>query len=369
MLAAYVYDLDPVLISFTENLKIRWYGLAYLAGFIAAWWILKQMAAKKLYPIVPEKISDFVAYGAFLGVFLGGRLGYVLFYMLPSAAGRAEIAADPLTIIKVWDGGMSSHGGILGITIFAWFYARKHQISWSALGDGIVCVAPLGVFFGRIANFINGELYGTVAKGLPWLVKFPGTITNPACAEQKDYFAVMNVATETANGEFQALVPAGLSEEQLKAFLTTNPEAMASSQVVQNLDHALQTGYGSEQALAAAVRHSDAVKAAIEPFLLLRHPSQIYEGLIEGLFLFLILITLRFKFPRLPNGTLTGLFFLLYGMGRIFVEQFRVPDSELVFHFLTKGQFYSIFFLVMGVAFLLHAYRNKGISVTQKPLA
>lgn len=324
VLAAYVHDLDPVIISFTETLKVRWYGLAYLAGFVAAWWLLRKMASKQLFPVAPEKVSDFVAYGAFLGVFLGGRLGYVLFYMLPSADGRAKIADDPLTILKVWDGGMSSHGGILGLTIFAWFYARKHQISWTALGDGLVCVAPLGVFFGRMANFINGELFGHASKSdLPWLVKFPGAIFNQECAESKDVGSVMRVAIENSTGTSR-----------------------------QALEQAYSSGFGGEQALAAAVRSSEEVKKAIEPFLLNRHPSQVYEGILEGLLLFTLLTFLRFRYPKLATGTLTGLFFLLYALGRIFVEQFRVPDSTLVFETLTKGQFYSLFFLLLGILFL-----------------
>ena len=330
MLAAYVHDLDPVILSITETLKVRWYGLAYLAGFIAAWWILKKMAEKKLFPVAPDKVSDFVAYAAFLGVFLGGRLGYVLFYMLPSAAGRAQIASDPLSIIKVWDGGMSSHGGILGLTIFAWFYARKHKISWTSLGDSLVCVAPLGVFFGRVANFINGELYGHVAKtALPWLVKFPGTVFHEKKWEGKDYNAVMQVAIEASEG----------------------PPKEA-------LIQAYDTGYNGELALAAAVRSSDQVKHAIEPFLLNRHPSQLYEGILEGLLLFILLTALRFRFPKLAHGTLTGLFFLLYALGRIFVEQFRVPDSDLV-GFLTKGQFYSLFFVLIGISFLIFAFQQR----------
>jgi len=255
--------------------------------------------------------------------------------MLPSAAGRAQIAEDPLTIIKVWDGGMASHGGILGLTIFAWFYARKHQLSWLALGDGLVCVAPLGIFFGRVANFINGELYGHVSQGLPWLVKFPGTIFNSRCEESAEYHSVMRVAIEASNGQVQ-----------------------------QALQSAYQSGYGGEQALAMAIRASDSVKTAVEPFLLARHPSQLYEGLLEGLLLFLILTGLRLRFRQLPTGTLSGLFFLLYGIGRIYVEQFRVPDSALFFETVTKGQFYSFFFVAIGIVFLIVAKSKKLPEIT-----
>ena len=100
MLIAYVHDLNPILVSFTENIAIRWYGLAYLAGFVAGWWFLKKMAERELFPVASDKISDFVAYSAFLGIFLGGRLGYVLFYMLPSSEGRAQIAED-LSLIHI----------------------------------------------------------------------------------------------------------------------------------------------------------------------------------------------------------------------------------------------------------------------------
>ena len=332
MLSAYVHDLDPILISFTENIAIRWYGLAYLGGFVAGWWILKTMAEKKLFPLAPEKTSDFIAYAAFLGVFLGGRFGYVLFYMLPSPDGREQIMDDPLTIFKVWDGGMSSHGGIIGLTIFAWFYARKHKLSWRAIGDGLVCVAPLGVFFGRIANYINGELYGHIAKGdLPWLVQFPSTLFNPKCAEseKENYNEAMGAAIQASSGKsHDALVQAYTS------------------------------GLGGEATLTAAIRENPDVAEAIEPYLSARHPSQLYEGVLEGLLLFIILLALRFRYPKLPLGMLTGLFFLLYAIGRIFVEQYRVPDSAMVLG-LTKGQFYSTFFIIVGVGFLGAALRKK----------
>lgn len=314
MLAAYVHDLDPVLISFGDTLKIRWYGLAYLAGFLLGWWLLKRLATQKLFVLAPEKVSDFIAYAAFFGVFLGGRLGYVLFYMLPSESGRQAIADDPLTIIKVWDGGMASHGGIIGLAIFTWFYAKKMGVKWTALGDGLCTVAPLGILFGRIANFINGELYGRVAEGLPWLVKFPKTLFDSRTAE-----------SDSLNG------------------------ALAVAESVQA---------GASQNLELAIRENDSVKTAIEPFLFERHPSQLYEGLIEGLLLFVVLYFLRVRFPKLPNGVLTGLFLLIYAVGRTIVENFREPDSALI-GFMTKGQFYSIFFIVVGLGFLLMAWKKE----------
>lgn len=329
MLLSYVHDLNPVILPITENLKVRWYGLAYLAGFILGWWVLKKLAEKKLFPLAPEKVSDFIAFGAFFGVFIGGRLGYVLFYMLPDPLGRQQIAEDPLTIIKVMDGGMSSHGGMLGLVIFAWFYSRRYQLSWPALGDGLVVVAPIGLFFGRVANFINGELFGTRADSLAWSVKFPGAVFSRACEESANYDAVMRVAIESSEGEMQA-----------------------------KLITAFDTGFGGEQALTAAVRASDLVKSAIEPFLYQRHPSQLYEAIVEGLLIFIILMGLRLRFAKLPNGFLTGLFFILYGAGRIFVEKFRVPDSELVWDIFTKGQFYSIFLLFAGAGFIIFSLKT-----------
>ena len=331
MLLAYVHDLDPVLFSLTETLKVRWYGLAYLAGFIAAWWLLKKDGREKPSPC-PSRQSlrlswPMAASSASFWEVVSATSSSTCSPRWPVAA---QIAADPLTIIKVWDGGMSSHGGIFGLTVYAWFYARRTKVSWAALGDAIVCVAPLGVFFGRMANYINGELFGHTAKtSLPWLVKFPGALFNRNCPESADASSAMRAAIEASTGQPR-----------------------------EALEQAYATGFGGEQALTAAIRSSDSVKAAVEPFLLNRHPSQVYEGLLEGLLLFILLTTLRFRYPKLPTGLLTGLFFLLYALGRIFVEQFRVPDSAMVGIF-TKGQFYSLFFIIIGVAFLLWSLRKK----------
>jgi phosphatidylglycerol:prolipoprotein diacylglycerol transferase len=164
--AFYVHHLSPFLIQFNEQVGIRWYGLAYIAGFIGAFYLMKWLARKGYGPLRENQVADFVFYAALFGVLIGGRLGYVLFYR-PSM-----LTEDPLGIFRVWDGGMASHGGILGLIIFSGIYARRHRISWSGIGDNLVAVAPIGLFFGRIANFINGELYGRITT-VPWAMQFP----------------------------------------------------------------------------------------------------------------------------------------------------------------------------------------------------
>ncbi len=172
MFAAYVHHFDPIIFQFTEGIALRWYGLSYLAGFFGGYVLLKYLAQRKLWVLAPAKTADFIAAAALLGVFVGGRLGYVLFYQIPRD-GWASVLQDPLVIFRVWEGGMASHGGILGLVIFTFYYAWKHKVSWTGLGDGLCVVSPVGIFCGRMANFINGELYGRVTSGVPWAVKFP----------------------------------------------------------------------------------------------------------------------------------------------------------------------------------------------------
>ncbi|MGA7130720.1 MAG: prolipoprotein diacylglyceryl transferase, partial [Chthoniobacterales bacterium] len=152
-LAFYVHHLDPFLVRFYGDIGIRWYGTAYLAGFVAAFFLLKWLARKGYGPLAESQVADFIFFAAVFGVLVGGRLGYVLFY-------RPQMIFHPLEIFQVWDGGMASHGGILGLVIFSFIYARRHHISWTGIGDNLVAAAPLGLMFGRLANFINGELYG-----------------------------------------------------------------------------------------------------------------------------------------------------------------------------------------------------------------
>lgn len=157
--------LDPVAVRIGP-LAVRWYGLAYLSGFLLGVWTLRRLARSGRLPIRPEEAGDLVGCLA-LGVLLGGRLGYVLFYNAPYFAGH------PWKIVAVWEGGMSFHGGLIGVGVALWAYARRRGVDPWPLADGLAVAAPPGLFFGRLANFVNGELYGRVTD-LPWAMVFPG---------------------------------------------------------------------------------------------------------------------------------------------------------------------------------------------------
>lgn len=318
MLATYIHNMDPVIFDVMGPVKLRWYGMGYLMAFVAGYFLLRWMARKKLWVLPEEKVADFIAYCAFFGVFLGGRLGYILFYQIPKENGWSQLLDDPLMIVRVWDGGMASHGGILGLVLFTYYYARKQKVSWTGVGDGLCVVAPIGIGLVRVANFINGELYGRVAQGVSWAMKFPEAL--------RDNGQSMNAIREGAPlaPQVYEIDTAGGQLGYLIAESRTNPE------LLQALGNHLQA----------------------------RHPSQLYEALLEGLVLFLILFVTRVRFPKLPHGIITGMFFLFYAIFRIIVEGYREPDSAMIGLF-TKGQFYSLFMIVAGLAFITAALLRK----------
>ena len=346
--ATYVHHLNPVALPLGGGLAVRWYGLAYLLGFVAGYLLLRHLARRGLWVMKPDAVGDFIAGTALFGVFLGGRLGYIFFYHLPRV-GWGELAKDPLLVLRVWEGGMASHGGFLGLLIFTWCYAKKHRVSWPALADGLCVVGPLGLFFGRMANFINGELYGRVTEGVAWAVKFPATLLDQAAPESQriDEIAAAATAAAKANPQladtYQSLESARLA---LKAAYQSG-----------NLDQMGAAHTALVQRIIEANRQSGDITTAIGQYLDPRHPSQIYEGLLEGLLIFAILWTLRLRFPKAPAGLLTGLLFGMYALVRIVCEQFREPDAALVGS-LTKGQFFSLFMFVFCAGFLLHAWRD-----------
>ena len=157
-------NIDPIAIS-VGPLPIRWYGLAYLSGFIVAIILAKRNSQRPWSPIQKSKVEDLIAYGV-MGVVLGGRIGYVLFYSVD------RWMADPLLILRIWEGGMSFHGGLIGVTAVIFLYSRANKIDFLSLGDFVAPLVPAGLFFGRIGNFINQELYGRITE-VPWAMIFP----------------------------------------------------------------------------------------------------------------------------------------------------------------------------------------------------
>ena len=297
-LATYVHDLSPFLIRFGENFGVRWYGIAYVASFFIGYLLFVRLARMGYSDIPPSKVGDFITMTALFGVIIGGRLGYVLFY------GFDEYRSNPLNILKLWQGGMSSHGGILGIFFFTWIYARRQKVSWTNLGDNLVCVAPVGLFLVRCANFINGELFGRVTT-VSWGMKFPRELIERPSARALSAYPDFNVRSDMI-----------------------------------------------EKAYA-----DPTYRQTIAPLLETRHPSQFYEAFFEGAVLFAVLWFLRTRF-RLPNGVLTGVFFILYAFARIGCEMFREPDAPLAGPF-TRGQFLSLFMIGFGVVFLIVSFRRQ----------
>jgi phosphatidylglycerol:prolipoprotein diacylglycerol transferase len=165
-LAFWTHNLNPVIFHLWGPLAVRWYGIAYLLGFLGGYMLLLRMSKRGEFAVPPQELSNFIVYIAIYGVFLGGRLGYVLFYAWD------VFIHDPLFLFRVWEGGMSSHGGLIGVILVILWTAWKKKIPFWNLTDCLALVTPIGLFFGRIANFINGELWGRPTD-VPWAVIFP----------------------------------------------------------------------------------------------------------------------------------------------------------------------------------------------------
>jgi len=304
MLAFFLDNFSPYLFEIRPGIGIRWYGVAYVMAFICGYALYKWLAEKGYSQLPPNAVSDFITWAAVFGVMLGGRLGYTLFYNL------RETVSAPWKFFMLWKGGMASHGGILGLVFFTLYYARRHKLSWPGLGDNLVVVAPIGLFFGRCANFINGELYGWPST-VPWAVQFP-----------KELYDYPELA-ERARAACQGLLPLPVTVDSITEAAPSDPR----------------------------------VQAVLRTILTPRHPSQLYEALLEGVVLFCALWFLRIH-TRQPRGVLTGAFFILYALLRILGERFRVPDAPLTGPF-TRGQFLSLFLVAIGIAFVVYGLRTR----------
>ena len=259
----FTHNFSPILFDL-GFFSLRWYSLAYIIGIIFGWWYGKKMIIQKFYPInteINKKFDDLITYIIF-AIIIGGRVGYVIFYNFEF------YFYNPIDIIKIWEGGMSFHGALIGIIFVTYIFSIKKNLKTFFLLDIIACVAPVGIFFGRIANFINGELVGKVSN-VPWSVIFPLVDMFP------------------------------------------------------------------------------------------RHPSQIYEAVLEGLILFIILNTTIHK-KKYISGTCSYLFLILYGLFRIFSEIFREPDPQIGYFlgFISLGMILSFFMIFFGLI-IYHSIKKR----------
>jgi phosphatidylglycerol:prolipoprotein diacylglycerol transferase len=260
----FVHNFNPVLINL-GFFEIRWYSLAYILGILIGWWLGKKIIDFKIKNQnldINSNIFDDLISSLIISIILGGRLGYVFFYNF------SYYFNNPIDILKIWEGGMSFHGALIGIIIGTYLFAKKNNVNIFLFLDAVGCVAPVGLFFGRIANFINGELYGKPTD-IMWSVIFP------------------------------------------------------------------------------------------EIDKLSRHPSQIYEALLEGGLLFIILMILAFN-KKIKTGVCSSLFLILYGFFRIFSEFFREPDEQIGYLFsnISMGTILSGVMIFAGLFIFFKIKKN-----------
>ena len=256
----FINNFDPVAFQIM-SFEIRWYSLAYITGIIIGWLLCKKVLIQK--SDINEKFDDYITY-LVIGIIIGGRLGYIIFYNFNYYINNF------FDIFKVWEGGMSFHGGLIGIIVASILFSKKNNQDSFLYMDLVSLVAPIGIFFGRLANFINSELYGTPTD-IPWAVTF------------------------------------------------------------------------------------------IQVDNLSRHPSQLYEAILEGVILFIILMYFKNKDYLKKPGLISGLFLIFYSLFRFFIEFVRVPDEQLgylIFE-LSMGQIISLIFFVIGIILFYFKNENK----------
>lgn len=326
-----IHDLSPFILRFTDDIGIRWYGVSYVAGFVASFFIIRWLATRQRAGLDRESVMDFITYAAF-GTLIGGRLGYVLFYS-PDLLWKFRGDFPFWGVLAVNEGGMASHGGVIGIVVACLLYARKVGVSPLYLFDLAAVVGPVGIFFGRVANFINGELVGRpAAENFPLAVRFPTDILSWP-AQEFDRLRTL--------GEVSPLL--GTAKETWLEWIDRYRfDGGVRNQVMGSLQKMVDEVQGGNVAL----------KEALGPLLTPRHPSQLYAALGEGLLLFLILFFL-WRSPRKPGFIGAG-FVTFYAVFRIAGEFFRLPDAHIGFQWLdlTRGQWLSIGMLIIGLGLM-----------------
>lgn len=350
-LNTYVHHINPFALQFTETIGIRWYGLAYLAGILLGYVIIMKMIKLGRMQIKAELLADFATWMAF-GIFIGGRLGYCLFYA-PYLFFEFHSDFPFWGVLEVHKGGMASHGGIMGVAAACFFFARKHKLNVLHCLDITVLGGSLGFLFGRIANFINGELYGRpVESAVKWAVKFPEELKEWTFHAPQKLHALGGLVTQLSplkiqNGTAQTLVA---SPEQWTEWVNNYRINMNANWSVNHfVDHIK----------ALAMNGNPEVLEALQHILTARHPSQLYQAFLEGFMVFVVL-NLIWWVPRKP-GVIAASFGFLYALARIIGEQFRMPDSNIGFQLLglTRGQWLSVGMLVAAGLLLWYSISRK----------
>ena len=341
----YFHNLDPFAIQITENLGIRWYGLAYIAGFLTGYFFLLYLSKKNLTPLTQQNISSLINYGI-IGVLIGGRIGYCIFYQ-PELWVKLSSTFPYWGVLEIHKGGMASHGGIVGLFSACWLFSRKYSVSFLHLLD-LSVLGVLGIFFGRLANFINGELYGRVVQGVSWLgVQFPREIyvwysnwdVQNLLALKKVLPYIGNVKNPFKEGN----LPLSLWE----SWVTSKRQFTAEIHSVLN------------QIIVSVESGNEQARSALSEVLPVRYPSQIYQAIGEGLIPFLIVCFLWLcKTPK--QGWIAGMWGLSYLIMRFFGEQFREPDAHIGFDWLglTRGQWLSLLALLCVGVYCFFVYKK-----------
>lgn len=339
-LGAFFHDIDPIAFVVPGiGFPVRWYGLSYIAGFVAAYFMLSRMARAGLFRVPAAAVGD-VMLGLVAGTIVGGRLGYVLVYQ-PSLLTELSGSFPFWGVLEINNGGMASHGGMVGIVVACLLVARVFKVPRLHVMDAIVLVAPVGVIFGRLANFINGELLGKVVSGAGenapgWAVRYPQELSERGGAawDRLDTQQQVDFANTMA------------------AFLPAEYPAVDAKSV------ALE---GARFAIAEMHAGSSTAAAALEPYVSARHPSQLYQAVAEGLAT-LVVGWLVFRGARKP-GVVTAWFLIVYGVGRVLTEFIRLPDAHLTVARvmgLSRGQWLSVGMVLFGVLLLLWVMRRNG---------
>ncbi len=298
MLAFLIHpNINPTILNIAGPLAIRWYSLMYIVGFLFVYYFHIYQIKKGRINLGKDQLQD-IFFLAMLGVLVGGRLGYVLFYNLP------YFLQNPLAIFKVWEGGMSFHGGFLFTILFEWLYVRKKKLDFLGIADVFIIPVPIALACGRWGNFVNGELWGRVTTR-PW------------------------------------------------GMLFRNATPVSSTQMINHLGMT-----GGEVAKKVGLPDTGAM------LNLPRHPSQLYELFLEGIVLFLVLFIGSKVMKKRPKGVFGSLFVMGYGLARFVVEFFRQPDIQvgnqgfLLGNWLTMGMLLSLPMFLVGLYGLIYFWKK-----------